>query len=139
MRCRSRSYMYHWRRLAKLGLKCRYKIWRWNRISVQVQYEAMRREISIYPLCSYIHLLNLIFLVLRQQPEFFFRLLERFNFNIDISIWMAIRGLSTSPAQSTSASIAATNNTTFISTTIYLNNNGAMTFSNNVLNVQLVE
>ena len=111
--------MYYWRRLKKWGLVYRYHTRRWNSIQFRVQYESTRRGVSIYPPCSDLHLMNLIFLMRRQLPELFFRILESFNLDIDIRRWRAIRGVKTCPDSSISASTTTMNTTSAKPTTNY--------------------
>ena len=77
----------------------------------------MRRVIYIYPPCCNIRLLNLRFMVWRKLPEFFFRILERFNFYFDVCICRAIRGVNNSSASVMSASTTTTANANTKATT----------------------
>ena len=115
--------------VGKLGLYFIYHTHRRSGISVLFQYEAMRRDISIYPPYRDLHMLNLRFLVWRQFPEYFFRILVTFNFGIYIHIWMSIRGVRTSPASATSTSTTTTATMTSKATTTAKSSSNATAYS----------
>ena len=113
----SRISMYHRRIFSKWGLNCKYHTRRWNRISIRVQYESMRRSIQIYPPCRNLHLLELIIIVWRKLPKLFSRKLASINFNISIFRWSVIRGVRTSPVSATSVFTTTTATATAKDTT----------------------